>query len=186
MLTQGSILASNYTKKYKSSKILIAPLNRDIVFIKKLQQHNILQWKEAVNKKKCKIIMQSLIFLSVDREVDQKFFVIIFSTRNIQQDDILIFWMCCWEFLKNVNFFVYNLSCQSWVIGLTSDSIFTFGKTHQMRKLLSGQIDCVTLICTNRILPYLYILYIRFRKNNFEFTSNSDDGGWKKLFPLKG
>ena len=35
--------------------------------------------------------MQSLIFLSVDREVDQKFFVIIFSTRNIQQDDILIF-----------------------------------------------------------------------------------------------
>ena len=91
MLTQGSILASNYTKKYKSSKILIAPLNRDIVFIKKLQQHNILQWKEAVNKKKCKIIMQSLIFLSVDREVDQKFCVIIFSTRNIQQDDILIF-----------------------------------------------------------------------------------------------
>ena len=109
--------------------------------------------------------MQSLIFLSVDREVDQKFFVIIFSTRNIQQDDILIFWMCCWGFLKNVNFFVYNLSCQSWVIGLTSDSIFTFGKTHQMRKLLSGQIDCVTLICTNRILQILYIIYIR--KNYF-------------------
>ena len=59
-----------------------------------------------------------------------------------------------------------------------------------MRKLLSGQIDCVTLICTNRILPYLYILYIRIRKNYFEFTSNRDDeggeGGWKKLCPLKG
>ena len=57
-----------------------------------------------------------------------------------------------------------------------------------MRKLLGGQIDCVTLICTNRILQILYILYIR--KNYFKFTSNrgdgGGDGGWKKLCPLKG